>query len=157
VVNGPVTSQQFDKIVGAGAASSTHFLHGYDIQYDSKFTDETIESTLLTFASSADASGFEPLVLENAGAASLSPTKSSLSSIPGSVVLTSAKTDSNGFYYIDVEAQKGSTVMLVEYANDSAPTGIPDVLSTSASKQYALLPSAGDAHSSSPTVPPALA
>jgi hypothetical protein len=138
-VNGPKTPQDFDKAVGAGAASSTHFLHGYDVTYGSKFTDESIESTLFTFASSADASGFVPQVLGNSGAANLSPTRSTLTSLPGSVVLTGTKAGSDGFYLIDVVAQKGSTIMAVEYSNDSVPTGIPDVLSTSSSKQYALL------------------
>jgi hypothetical protein len=139
VSNGPKTPKEFDKMVGAGAASSTHFLRGYDVTYDSNFTGESIESTLLTFASPADASGFAPQILGNAGAANLSPTRSSLNSIPGSVVLTSTKAGSDGFYLIDVITQKGPTIMVVEYSNDSAPTGVPDVLSTSASKQYALL------------------
>jgi hypothetical protein len=138
-VNGPITPQDFDKKIGAGAASSTHFLHGYDVTYDSNFTSESIDSTLFTFPSSADASGFLPQVLGNAPAADLAPTRSSLSSIPGSVVLTGTKAGSDGFYLIDVLAQKGPTIMAVEYSNNSAPTGVPDVLSTSASKQYALL------------------
>jgi hypothetical protein len=138
-VNGPITPQYFDKTVGAGAASSTHFLHGYDVTYDSNFTSESIESTLFTFASSADASGFASQVLGNVGAATLSPTRSSLSSIPGSVVLTGTKSGSDGYYIIDVVAQKGATIMAVEYSNNSALTGVPDVLSTSASEQYALL------------------
>jgi hypothetical protein len=139
VVNGPITPQYFDKQAGAGAASSTHFLHGYDVTYDSNFTNESIESTLFTFATAADASGFEPPVLGNFGAANLSPTRSSLSSIPGSVVLTGTKAGSDGFYLIDVVVQKGPTIMVVQYSNDSPPTGVPDVLSTSASKQFALL------------------
>jgi hypothetical protein len=139
VVNGPITSQYFDKTIGTGAAVSTHFLHGYDVTYDSNFTNESIESTVMTFASAADASGFAQQVLGNVGAANLSPTRSSLSSIPGSVVLTGTKAGSDGFYIIDVEAQKGATIMVVEYSNESAQTGVPDVLSTSASKQYALL------------------
>ena len=51
----------------------------------------------------------------------------------------STKAGSDGFYLIDVFAQKGPTIMDVEYADNSAPTGIPDVLSTASSKQYALL------------------
>jgi hypothetical protein len=139
VVNGPITPQDFDKIVGAGAASSTHFLHGYDVTYDSNFTNESIESTLFTFASPADASGFTPQVLGNVGAATLSPTTSRVSSIPGSILLTGTKKGSDGFYVIDVVAQKGPTIMAIEYSNDSAPTGVPDVLNTSASQQYALI------------------
>jgi hypothetical protein len=134
-----ITAQDFDKAIGRGSASSAHFRQGYDITYDSNSTSESIESTLLTFASSAAASAFQPRELGQVGAASLSPTRSTLSSIPGSVVLTSTKAGSDGFYLIDVIAQKGSTIMDVEYANNSIPTGIPDILRTSASKQYALL------------------
>jgi hypothetical protein len=139
VVNGPISPQDFDKTVGAGAASSTHFVRGYDVTYDSNSSDESIESTLLTFASAADASGFAPQVLGSVGAASLSPTRSSLSSIPGSVLLRGTRAGSDGYYVIDVVTQKGPTIMVVEYSNDSAPRGVPDVLSTSASKQYALI------------------
>ncbi len=135
----PITSRDFDKAIGTGWASSTHFLHGYDVTYESKSTSESIESTLLTFASSTDASGFQPQALGKVGAAGLPATRSSLSSIPGSVVLTSTKAGSDGFYLIDVVAQKGPTIMDVEYSDNSAPTGIPDVLSTATSKQYALL------------------
>jgi hypothetical protein len=134
-----ITSQDFNKAIGTGSATSTHFLHGYDITYESNATSESIESTLLTFASSADASGFLPQALEKAGAASLAPTRTSLSSIPGSVVLRSSKAGSDGFYLIDVIAPNGPTIMELEYASNLAPTGIPDVLSTATAKQYALL------------------
>jgi hypothetical protein len=134
-----INSQDFDKAVGKGSASSTHFLHGYDIIYESNSTSESIESTLLTFASSADASGFQPQALAKAGAARLAPARSSFSSIPGSVVLTSTKAGYDGFYLTDVVAQNGPTIIDIEYASNSAPTDIPDVLSSAVSKQYALL------------------
>ncbi len=137
--NGPITPSDFDGIVGAGAAGTTGFMHGYDVTYDSNVSDESIESTLFTFASPVDAAGFEPEDLANAGAAGLSPTRSSLSSIHGSVVLTGTKAAPGGFYIIDVIAIKGATIMEVEYANDEPLSGVPDVLSTSASLQYAHL------------------
>jgi hypothetical protein len=36
-------------------------------------------------------------------------------------------------------AQKGDTVMVLEYADDSAPSGVPTVLSSSAESQYTSL------------------
>jgi hypothetical protein len=134
---GPITPSNFDQTIGAGAAESTHFLHGYDITYGSNFTDESIESTLLTFASPADAAGFEPTAIESSDANS--PSRSTLSSIPGSVLLTGTKAGSDGFYVIDVIALKGPTLMVVEYANDATPAGVPDVLHGSATQQYDLL------------------
>ena len=136
--NGPITPNEFDKLVGVGAAASTHFLSGYDITYGSNFTDETIESTYLTFPSPADASGFEPALVENRDIGQLSPVKGSFSSIPGSEVLSSTKADLDGFWLIDILAIKGSTLMMVEYANDpaAAPSSVPEVLSQSAIQQY---------------------
>ena len=72
----PVTS------IAYGGPARTHFLHGYDVTYSSNTTGEAIESTLFTFASPADASGFEPQVVGDVQAASLSPTTGSLTSIP---------------------------------------------------------------------------
>jgi hypothetical protein len=137
--NGPITPADFDKNAGGGAAASTHFLHGYDITYDSNFTDEEIEATLFTFASPADAAGFEPVIEGTGGANGLAPVKSTLPSIPGSVLLTATKAGSDGFYVIDVVAVKGDTVMIIEYSNDAALQGVPDVLSTSATQQYSRL------------------
>jgi hypothetical protein len=119
--NGPISPGGFDHIVGAGAAATTHFVHGYDITYVSNFIDESIESTLLTFASPADAAGFESAATSNSGAADQAPSRSTLASIPGSVLLTATKADSDGFYEIDVIAVKGPTLMVVEYANDATP------------------------------------
>jgi hypothetical protein len=150
---GPITQSNFDHTVGAGAAQSTHFSQGYDITYGSNFTDESIESTLLTFASPADAAGFEPTAIDNVDAQS--PSRSTLSSIPGSVLLTGTKADSDGFYEIDVVAVKGSTLMVVEYANDATPAGVPDVLSSSAAEQYALLPPGPATSSGVPNASPA--
>ncbi len=146
--NGPVTPSNFDQIVGAGAAEATHFLHGYDITYGSNFTDESVESTLLTFASPADAAGFEPAAIANSDASGQAPSRSTLSSIPRSVLLTATKADSDGFYVIDVIAIKGPTLMVVEYANDATPAGVPDVLSMSATEQYGRLPAAPPEESS---------
>jgi hypothetical protein len=137
-VNGPISPTRFNSLVGTDAASSTGFVHGYDVTYESSITDESIESTLLTFATPADASAFEPAVVDAAGAANLSPRKSTLASIPGSTLLTGTIAGSDGFYVIDVIAIKGSTVMQIEYANDAALTGLPDILTRSASEQYAV-------------------
>jgi hypothetical protein len=63
---------------------------------------------------------------------------SSLSTIPGST-LTSTKADSDGFFIMDVVAQEGDTVMVVEYANDWAPHGRTSIHSTSAKAQFARL------------------
>jgi Domain of unknown function (DUF4190) len=134
--NGPITPSVFDQHVGSGAAEAAHFVSGYDITYSNKVTDESIESTLLTFSSPADAAGFEPALITNAGSANLAPVKSTLGSIPGSTLLTSTKAGSDGFYVIDLFAIKGSTVMVIEYANDGPPNGVPDVLRTSAIQQY---------------------
>jgi hypothetical protein len=137
--NGPIAPSDFDNVVGAGFAASTHFLHGYDVTYYSNSTHESIESTLFTFGSPADATGFEPQILATAGAAYLSPTRSSLSSIPGSGMLTGTKAGPDGFYLLDVIAVKGATLMEVEYANNARITDVPGVLSMSASLQYARL------------------
>jgi hypothetical protein len=139
VKNGPISTADFDKNVGTGAAATYHFQQGYDITYDSTSSNESIEVTLLAFESATDASHFVPAILLNVGAASLAPTRSTLSTIPGSTVLTSTKAGSDGFYVIDIVAQKGNIVMVLEYANDSAPTGVPTVLSTSAQDQYSRL------------------
>jgi hypothetical protein len=92
----------------------------------------------LTFATPADASAFEPTVVDTAGAANLSPRRSTLASIPGSILLTGTIAGSDGFYVIDVVAVKGSTVMRIEYANDAALTGPRDILIRPASEQYAV-------------------
>lgn len=137
--NGPITTSDFDKQIGAGEAQATGFVRGYDITYDASATSESIESILFTFSSPANAAGFEPAVVENSGASGLAPVKSTLDSIRGSTVLTSTKADSDGFYTIDVIAIKGPTVMVVEYANDAPPAGIPTVLSASAMQQFSLI------------------
>jgi hypothetical protein len=137
--NGPITPADFDKNAGDGAAASTHFLHGYDITYESNFTDEEVEATVFTFASPADAAGFEPVIVGTGNANDQSPVRSTLPSIPGSVMLTATKPDSDGFYVIDVVAVKGDTVMIIEYSNDAALQGVPDVLNTSATQQYVRL------------------
>jgi hypothetical protein len=137
--NGPISPSDFNHTVGPNAAESSHFVSGYDVTYDSNITDESIEVTLLTFASPADASGFEPALIEYVGSADLSPKRSTLGSVPGSVLLTATKAGHDGFYLIDVVAIKGPTVMAVEYANDATPSGVPDVLLAAATQQYARL------------------
>jgi len=137
--DGPVTVAEFDKVVGAGAAATYHFKQGYDVTYDNSSTNESVEVTLLTFDSTADATRFVPLSILNATATSLSPTHSTLSAIPASAVLSATKAGSDGFYYTDVVALKGNTIMMLEYADDSPYSGVPDVLTTAAEAQYASL------------------
>jgi hypothetical protein len=119
---------------------STHYLRGYDVEYSSNSTAESIESTLFTFASPADASRFAQQDLSSdVEAASYSHKTETLNSIPGSVLLTGTQADSYGFFYVDVIATKGSTAMVIEYSNDRLPVGVPDVLRTSVAQQYAQL------------------
>jgi len=126
----------FDQGVGAGAAADIPLLQGYDVNYENSSTSESIESTLFAFASSADALLFEPEVLSIVGAATLEPRSAALSAVPGSVVLISSKAGSDGFYLVDVVDVRGQTIMVVEYRQRLTTTGVPQILSTSASVQY---------------------
>jgi hypothetical protein len=138
-INGPITPNDFDQLVGQGAAANNHFLRGYDVAYTTQSTDETIESIVLTFGSPADASGIESAIVANVPTSSLSPRTSTLPSLPGSVVLTGTKADPGGYYDIDVIAVKGPDIMGIEYGDVSPITGFPDVISTAVAQQYALL------------------
>jgi hypothetical protein len=138
VVNGPISPTRFDSLVGTGTAASSGFVHGYDVTYNSIATNESVESTLLTFNTPADAAAFLPAIVDNAGASNLSPRKSTLAGIPGSILLTGTIAGSDNFYVTDVLARKGSTVMMIEYSNDAAPVGLPDVVTRSALQQYSL-------------------
>jgi hypothetical protein len=138
--NGPINAPQFDEEVGIGASVKFRFREGYDITYDSTSTDESIESTLYSFASPVGATSFEPTALSLVGANALNPKRNILGSIPGSTVVEGSRPGSDGFYLVDVVARSGSAVMVVEYADDSAPPlGVPEVLWLAATDQYALL------------------
>ena len=134
--NGPITAPAFDKAVGTGSAASYHFTDGYDVTYANTATDESIEVTLFTFETPADASAFLGAVVQVAPAASLAPKWTTLLSLPGSTVLTSTKAGSDGFYVTDVMAQKYNHVMVLEYANDSPPNGMPPALASAVHAQY---------------------
>jgi hypothetical protein len=137
--HGPVTPAKFDQWIGAGSASTYHFTDGYDVTYGNTATSETIEVTLYTFASPADATAFLNALVQQAPATSLSPTTTSIASIPGSTVLTSTKAGSDSFYLTDVIAQKNDTVLFVEYANDSPPNGMAPAFTSVVDAQYAKL------------------
>lgn len=139
VTNGPITAAAFDQNVGAYAAVAFSYKDGYDVTFDSATTSESIEVTLFRLGSAKDASAFERILMQNIGTAKLSPTRSTIGSIPGSVVQAGTKAGSDGFFLVDALAQKGADLMVVEYSNLVAPSGTPPVLASAASAQYARL------------------
>lgn len=139
VTNGPITSAAFDQNVGAYASVAFSFKDGYDVTFDSVTSSDSIEVTLFRLGSAADVAGFAQILTKNIGTAKLSPTRTTIGSIPGSVVLTGTKAGSDGFFLIDALAPKGADLMVVEYSSLAAPSGLPPILASIASAQYARL------------------
>ncbi len=60
VHNGPMSAAGFNRYMGAGnLAASLHFVRGYDVTYDSNSNGDSIEVTLVQFATPADATNFK--------------------------------------------------------------------------------------------------
>lgn len=137
--NGPVSPAAFDTWVGAGSTTSFGFVDGYDVTYASTATNESIEVTLFRFHSPAGAAAFTNAAVTQWGASSLSPEGKTIRAIQGSTVQVGTKTGSDGFYLVDAFARKGDTMMVIEYANDSKPNGVPRALKSAAVSQYARL------------------
>jgi hypothetical protein len=134
--NGPVTPAAFDNWIGTGSATSFGYSHGYDVTYDATATSESIEVTVFAFHSHADASAFEGAASAGWNATSLAPARKTIRAIAGSVVEIGSKAGSDGFYVADAFARKGSSLMIIEYANASKIGGIPPALKASAVSQY---------------------
>jgi hypothetical protein len=136
--NGPITPAAFDTLVGAGSARSFGFVDGYDVNYDSTATSESIEVTLFSFHSPAGAAAFTTAAMTQWEASSLAPARKTIPAIRGSVVQVGTKAF-DGFYFVDAFAQKGATMMVIEYANTAKPRDLPHGLESAAVSQYARL------------------
>jgi hypothetical protein len=138
---GPETPALFDHDTGAGNAQSLGFVFGYNQGYDSTLSNESVNVALAKFTTPNGPTMLMQNITQGVlgGAASLSPTRSTMASIPGSIVLTSTKAGTDGFWVSDVFAQKGKYLMMVEYANDSAIGSLPSALTQAALNQYSRL------------------
>ena len=59
--NGPMSAAGFNRLMGTkNLAAMLHFVRGYDVFYDSTINRDSIEVTLLQFATHQDAAGFRP-------------------------------------------------------------------------------------------------
>lgn len=138
VTNGPVTPAAFDQWIGPGSSNSYGYVGGYDVTYNSTASSESIEVTLFSFHSHADAAAFRDVAMSLWGASSQAPARRTIRAISGSVVEVGSKAGSDGFYVTDAFAAKSDTVMIIEYANTTKPkpNGIPKVLTSVAVSQY---------------------
>ncbi|HXB37322.1 MAG TPA: hypothetical protein VNU75_06425 [Acidimicrobiales bacterium] len=139
VTNGPVSSAAFDQWIGTGSSAAYGYVGGYDVTYNNTATNESIEVTLFSFHSHADAGAFGTVAPGGWGASSLAPVTKTIRAIRGSVVEIGTKAGSDGFYLVDAFATKGNTAMIVEYANTSKPNGIPKPLASAVASQYSRL------------------
>jgi hypothetical protein len=139
--NGPVSPAAFDSWIGQGSTAAFGYVSGDDVTYDNTATSESIEVTVFSFHSHADAAAFAAAAETGWGASSLAPEIKTIRAIRGSTVQVGTKAGSDGFYLVDAFAQKGDTVMLVEDANTVKPKAVPPALKSAAVAQYALLPS----------------
>ena len=136
ITNGPVSPAAFDQWVGSGSAASFGYVAGDDVTYNNTVTNESLEITVFRFGSSADAAAFTKAAPAEDGASGLAPVNKALRAIPGSTVVVGTKAGSDGFYLVDAFARKGSTMMMIEYANTVNPHGIPQSLKSVATAQY---------------------
>jgi hypothetical protein len=139
VTNGPVSRAAFDQWIGTGSSAAYGYVGGYDVTYNNTATSESIEVTLFSFHSHADAAAFGSVAPGGWGASSLTPVTKTIRAIRGSVVEIGTKAGSDGFYLVDAIATKGDTAMIVEYANSSKPNGIPKPLASAVASQYSRL------------------
>jgi len=58
VTNGPVSRAAFDQWIGTGSSAAYGYVGGYDVTYNNTATSESIEVTLFSFHSHADAEAF---------------------------------------------------------------------------------------------------
>ena len=137
--NGPVTPTDFDSWIGAGSATAFGYVRGYDVTYDCTATNESIEVTVFSFRTHAEAGAFTDTAVTEWGASSLDPVRKSIPAIHDSIVELGTKAGQDGFYLVDAFATKGDTMMVLEYANTAKPTSVPHVLKSAAVSQYALL------------------
>jgi hypothetical protein len=132
VHNGPMSAAGFNRFMGTKSlAAMLHFGRGYDVFYDSTTTSDSIEVTLLQFATHQDAAHFK------AGFRLDGP----VSSQPDAVIPGARDYDSTspyqGSYDHGVIAVKGNVAFIIDDATGS-PTGVL-VVGKMARQQYAAL------------------
>ena len=137
--NGPVSPAAFDSWIGQGSTAAYGYVSGNDVTYDNTATNESIEVTVFSFRSHADAAAFASAAMTGWGAASLAPEVKTIRAIRGSTVQLATKAGSDGFYLVDAFARKGDKVMLVEDANTVKPKAVLRPSSPPRWREYALL------------------
>ena len=130
--NGTITSADFDQYFSnPDAAASLHYLTGYELSYDNNQTRDSIQITLLQFATPAEASTFK------SGFSAGGPTTSKVDpAIPGADDYDATAADA-GTYDHGVIATKGAEVFVIDYFDGTAPP-VP-LLANLARQQYASL------------------
>ncbi len=114
--NGTMTGADFDQFVSnPDAAASLQFVTGYELTYDSNQTSDSIQITLLQFATAADASRFQ------GGFSVGGPTTSKADpAIPGADDFDSTAADA-GTYVHGVIATRDTEAFLIYFFDGSAP------------------------------------
>jgi len=134
VTNGPVDGPGFDKNLGtAGSATRFGFVGGNDVTFDQNTGSDSIDVTLLQFATPAQSAAMVQVITLAKPAGT---TQSTFGSIPGAVEYD-ATTPSSGSYDHEVFATKGNRLMVVAYS--SSNPGRPAGLAAIAVKQYRAL------------------
>ena len=112
--NGSINAAGFDTLYSKGAAAESHYVTGYEINYYN-IQGDSLLAALYQFATPTDAdsfmTGFTPgsqINVRNDPA------------IPGAQEYDSTIAETNNTYLHGVSATLGNTVMIVEYATDSA-------------------------------------
>lgn len=115
--DGTMSEPVFSRDAGAGSASRAGFQGGFKQIYDSQSDNETIEITLLRFASPARARTY--LNDTVAGTLSIySPTRHSYPTVPGAIEFVGTKAY-QGIWARAVIATKGSDYMFLVYLLDA--------------------------------------
>jgi hypothetical protein len=132
VHNGPMSAAGFNRFMGTKhLAAMLHFVRGYDVFYDSTINSDSIEVTLLQFATHQDAAHFK------AGFRPGGPVSSEADAvIPGARDYDSTSPH-QGTYDHGVIAVKGNLAFLIDDAT-SSPTGVL-LVGKMARQQYAAL------------------
>jgi hypothetical protein len=120
----------FDSFAGTkGAAADVHFVTGYEVNYDSVEGSDSALVALFQFATPQDAASLVT------GFSQGSQLKTQADpAIPGGQVYDSTTADNSGTYQHGVVASKGDTVMIVNYATDTATR--PPLVDSLAEQQY---------------------
>jgi hypothetical protein len=132
VHNGPMSAASFNRFMGTKHLAATlHFVRGYDVFYDNTTTSDSIEVTLLQFATHQDAAYFK------AGFVPGGPVSSQADAVIPRARDYDSTSPHQGTYDHGVIAVKGNLAFIIDDATGS-PTGVL-VVGKMARQQYAAL------------------